>query len=142
MELLIRITDKPRSGKIAVDAQRTSAGDVIACAADGHIWGKREVSNPDWRIVRVPGLSRDIAVSLVAVELPVAFGANRLLRKRQLRIDLEQLELLEPGILAERSATARTVDAVVTRANLRACLLLKPSLTDPRLIGPRRGVIG
>lgn len=143
MELLVRIVDKPKSGNAALDSKRTTAGDVIAVKPDGHIWGKREVASPEWRILRVPGMGESEAESLVAAELATAFAPNRLLRKRQMTIDIEQLDLLTGGeILADRRATPRGVDAVVSRAHLRACLSLKPALTDPRIIGPRRAVIG
>lgn len=143
MELLVRIVDKPRSGKADVDAQRTTAGDVIAALPDGHIWGREEVRNPEWRIIRVPGMQRAEAEALTAPELPEAFAPNRLLRKRQTTIDIEQLDIMEGGaILADRSATPKGIDAVVSPANFRACRSLKPKLTDPRFIGPRTGVIG
>ena len=143
MELLLRIIDKPHSGKPELDARRTMAGDVIAVAPDGHIWGKQEVLNPEWRIVRVPGMGRDEAQSLVTVEKPRAFGGVRLLRKRDKQIDVVQLDIAENGaLLTDRSAKRTSVDVVVSRANLRACLSLKPALIDPRIVGPRRGVVG
>jgi hypothetical protein len=143
MELLVRIVDKPQSGDVYLDAGRTVAGDVIAFAPDGHIWGREEVRNPDWRIIRVPGMQRVEAEATIGTELPEAFAPNRLLRKRQFALDIEQLDIMEGGtILAERSATPKSVDAVVSPANFRACRSLKPKLTDPRFIGPRKEVIG
>lgn len=127
MELLIRIVDKTLSGNAEIDAQRTRAGDVIVVMPDGHIWGTEEILNPDWRIVRVPGLSQAEALSLVSPETATAFGDTRRLRKRQMSVDLEQLDIMEGGtILSSRTATPRNVDAVVSHANFRSCYGLKP----------------
>lgn len=143
MELLIRIVDKPRSGDAALDSKRTTAGDVIVAMPDGHIWGREEVRNPDWRIIRVTGMGRTEAEALTAPELSESFSPNRLLRKRQIKIDVEQLDILAGGeLLADRTATPKGVDCVVTLGMLHACRSLKPKLTDPRIIGPRTGVIG
>lgn len=143
MELLIRIVDKPRSGDAALDSKRTTAGDVIAAMPDGHIWGREEVRNPDWRIVRVPGMGRTEAEALIATELPESFSPNRLLRKRQIRVDIEQLDIFAGGeLLAARKAIPKGVDCVVTLGMLHVCRSLKAKLTDPRIIGPRTGVIG
>lgn len=144
MELLIRIIDKPKSGNATVDSQRTTAGDVIAFAPDGHIWGKEEVRNPEWRIVRVPGLLLADAEAMTAPELPESFSPNRLLRKRQFKLDIEQLDIMSGGeLLADRKATPKGCDCVISREMLKSSRSLKATLTDPRIIGPRtKGVIG
>lgn len=143
MELLIRVIDKPRSGIAALDSKRTTAGDVIVAMPDGHIWGREEVRNPEWRIIRVPGMGRTEAEALTAPELPESFSPNRLLRKRQIRIDIEQLDIFAGGeLLAGRTATRKGVDCVIEHGAFVACRSLKPKLTDPRIIGPRTGVIG
>lgn len=144
MELLIRIIDKPKSGNIAVDSSRTTTGDVIAFASDGHIWGREEVRNPDWRIVSVPGMLRVEAEAMIGTELPESFSPNRLLRKRQFTLDIEQLDILSGGeLLADRKANPKGHDCVIGLGMLRSCRSLKAKLTDPRIIGPRtKGVIG
>jgi hypothetical protein len=143
MELLVRIVDKPKSGDVYLDAARTVAGDVIAFAPDGHIWGTEEVRNPDWRIIRVPGMSLTEAKAMTGAELPQAFTPNQLLRKRQFVLDIEQLDIMEGGkVLADRTATPKGVDATVSHSNVAAVRSLKPKLIDPRFIGPRVGVIG
>ena len=143
MEMLIRIVDKPKSGDAALDSKRTTAGDVIAVKPDGHVWGKEEVRNPEWRIIRVPGMRQAEADALVSPELPESFTSNRMLRKRQAVLDVAQLDALLGGqLLAERTATPRGADANITRSQLVACRSLKGRLTDPRFIGPRKAVIG
>lgn len=143
MELLVRVVDKPRSGVAELDAKRTSAGDVIAYFPDGHQWGREELSNPDWRIVRVPGLSDIEAEALLTPELPTAFGAGRLLRKRHHSVDLAALAALA-GVSFSSARTAKRgrPDAVVATGHLKQNLSLKPALRDPRLVGPRVRRIG
>jgi hypothetical protein len=127
MELLIRVVGKPKSGNIEVDCLRTEAGDVITFKPDGHVWGKEELINPEWRIVRVAGLSETEAVSLVTQELPTQLGQNRLLRKRQMRVDLASLGITAgprlPGLIS------------VSRNAFRNAMSTKELLADPRVIG-------
>lgn len=65
-EILLRVRDKESRG----DAQRlmqNKAGDVVVVVEDGHRWGNAEVSNPDWRILRLPGLPAAAVVDLTHV---------------------------------------------------------------------------
>lgn len=56
-ELLIRIIDRPTS-------DGSKRGDVIAVGADGHGWSLAELTNPLWRIVRVPVTETEVAAFL------------------------------------------------------------------------------
>jgi hypothetical protein len=42
MELLIFVADNGR----------WKAGDVVVACPDGHEWGREELANPEWRVVR------------------------------------------------------------------------------------------
>lgn len=55
-ELLVRVVDKV-PGDDFRSALFTKAGDVIYVAEDQHVWGTEEIKNPEWRIVRMPGVS-------------------------------------------------------------------------------------
>jgi hypothetical protein len=48
MELLVRIVDRPGG---------LSKGDLVVDRPDGHPWSEAERTNPQWRILAVPGLS-------------------------------------------------------------------------------------
>ncbi len=56
-ELVLQLVDKPLTGDLALDSQRLRRGDVIAALSDGHLWTPRELTNPDWLILKVPGMS-------------------------------------------------------------------------------------
>jgi hypothetical protein len=55
-ELLVRVVDKV-PGDDFRSAMFTKAGDVIYVAEDQHVWGTEEIANPEWRIIRMPGVS-------------------------------------------------------------------------------------
>lgn len=68
-------------------------GNVVVVMPDGHDWTPRERSNPDWRIIKVLGLSVEDAESLCAreyVEADVGIGREaslKNLRKFFLNLD-------------------------------------------------------
>lgn len=140
MELLVRIIDKPKTGNPVTDAQRTTAGDVIAARPDESVWGLSETANPEYRIVRVLRMTEAEAEALTAGELPADFEGRTLLRKRHLAIDIPALNSRANGRLL--SEVQPGVDLTISMANLRPYLFLKPPVADPSIIGPDAGVIG
>lgn len=67
-ELLVRVRSKPLTGNVAVDCQRTRRGDVIVAMPDGHSWSHEERTNPEWVIVRVPGMTVKEGTALASHE--------------------------------------------------------------------------
>lgn len=64
MEILLRRHTR-LSGDAKADRERLKAEDVVVIMPDGHPWTQRELTNPDWRIIRVPGLSEEVAKSMI-----------------------------------------------------------------------------
>jgi len=124
MELLVRIVDKPKSGNAVLDAGRMEAGDVIHAAPDGHVWGKSEINHPEWKIIKVSGMTQTEADALLGRELATS-PDHKLLRKRHIKLDLNKLQ-----------------DTVIQREHLRSAIVVKSPLQDPNSIGNQRGVIG
>lgn len=121
MELLVRVVDKRDFKDPVMDAKLTKAGDVIAVKEDGSDWGLEELKNPEWRIVRVPGMKESEAFSLMQPELPPTLDKEYpLLRKRALRLDLAKLDSLEGGKLL-----AGKTDAVAAVVPLEAAVAEK-----------------
>lgn len=117
MELLIRIVDKV-SNDPDKNKQLTKAGDVITFKPDGSSWGLMELKNPEWRIIQVD-ITKEEAEALVAPELPPDLDKDYILRKRQMKIDLESLDGLSGGqVLREKRITA-IEDAEVAFINKR-----------------------
>jgi hypothetical protein len=79
-ELLIRVADKT-----SPDADKnellTKAGDVICVCPDGWPWSAAERSNPEWRIVRLPGIAPSTFTDLLEPEM----GANNAMTRKRAR---------------------------------------------------------
>lgn len=115
-ELLVRVFDKTNSDCPYLDAQCHKRGDVIAVNEDGHLWGKEELANPDWRIIKVPGVRRSDATGFLARELDDdPSKPSRVLQARAFSYDL----------------SARPTDL----ASLLSAQIRKPKLQDPNVIG-------
>lgn len=128
MELLVRVVDQVSRDPLK-HALLAKAGDVIAWHPIGGAWGAAERDNPDWRIVRVPGLSEDEAEALVAGELSGPHAHEQLLRTRGMTLDVASL-----GIPAGRSPSG--IDATVPVGRFRAAVGLKAPIPHPDRIGP------
>ena len=140
MELLVRIVDRVNDQDPSLNAQLTKAGDVIAFHEDGADWGLMEVKNPEWRIVRVPGMTLTEAEALTAPELPPTLDKEYpLLRKRAMKLDLGTLDALEAGKVLDpkenkgdpmtpAEVKAVAVDATLAVANVLSCMVLKEAL--------------
>jgi hypothetical protein len=61
--MLLRVADKPVSGDELLDAMRTGRGDVIVICPDGWQWSQAELSNPEWAIVKLPGVDPALLVA-------------------------------------------------------------------------------
>lgn len=141
MQLLVRVVSKTSKDPVK-DAQLTKAGDVICFKPDGEEWGIQELKNPDWRIIQVPGMTEEEAIALTSPELPPTLDKQYpLLRRRAMRLDLDQLDALAAGkILAARDE--QKVDpkiptdgkaATVAKESILAAASLKPALEDVKL---------
>jgi hypothetical protein len=61
MEILLRVVDKINPNCPKLDSKCLKRGDVVVCVPDGHNWGKQELINPIWRIIRAPNLTAEQA---------------------------------------------------------------------------------
>lgn len=115
-ELLICVVDKVHPD-LYVDANHCfKRGDVIAVEEDDHVWGREELAHPDWKIVKVSGVSRNHATGFIAPEYDEHLHTqSRVLQARAFRYDLD----------------ARPTDY----ASLMAAKISKPKLIDPNVIG-------
>ncbi len=121
-ELLVRIVDKPLSGDPAVDCHRTRRGDVIDVRVDGAGWTPREMTNPDWVILSVPGMSLEEGQSLTVGE--PRGPQTPLARRLMFRLDLDALSVVTGGVRYE-----------VPVGRLRGVRSRKPAAVDPNVIG-------
>lgn len=109
MEALIRVADK------GVGEDCSKAGDVISICPDGWPWSPAELSNPDWRIVRV-----NILQAQADAFLAKSNNAN-VKRRREWMIDFSLLP--NPALFAgDRTQAIITL----TRAQVVAAAVKKP----------------
>lgn len=133
-ELLIRVRDKESHPDPYVDVQRSKRGDVIVACPDGWNWSHEERTNPDWRIVRIPGLPQDEVDALVAPESGDR-RLNPMLRRRAHSFDLDSADL--PKAVRDAVADDKRSKAVVTVSAVigRRMRKRKPPAVDPAVIG-------
>jgi hypothetical protein len=115
-ELLVRVVDKVNPNCPYADAQCTKRGDVIVVVEDGWQWGREEVNNPTYQIVRVPGVPAEQAASFLSQEIGDSPVKSKMLRKRGFSFDL-----------------SRPLPTNYTE--LMACRVVKKPLADPNVLG-------
>lgn len=151
-ELLVRVVDKVNNDSVYLDAKCLKRGDVVVVCPDGWVWSDLERKNPDWHIVKVPGMSMSEAQAFTSPEIGDP-KLNLMLRPRAFKVDVDTLAKAEKslettadkGIKGKQDilANARAVESVtLTAKKLTDAKVLKVGLTDPAVIGDNKAVIG
>ena len=135
-ELLVRVVDKSNPDDPYLDARCTRRGDVITVQPDGWPWGVQEQLSPDWRIVRVPGVSVGDAASLLAPE-PETDPQNpsRMLQARLFKLNLDgHSEQLDAWLANAKRTRKRVFRLGIDRDALLGLRVRKPALPDPNIL--------
>lgn len=140
-ELLVRVVDKVNSD-FYLNCQCTKRGDVIVVQEDGWKWGKEELSNPDWRIISMPGIPVSQVLGLLAPELPIdPKNPSRTLQRRAFKFDIDALE---KGVKINAAAKTDLKDAArakgvtalaLVASDVSALTVAKPQIADQSVIG-------
>lgn len=140
-ELLVRVVDKTNPDDPMKCATFTKRGDVIVVQPDGWVWGKEELENPHWRILKIPGMSISEARAFLGEEMPterpLLFVRQPMLQARQFKIDLDHPKL--PKKLKDyiedhtRSESHHHIDH--SEININDFKVKKPKLENPFVIG-------
>lgn len=85
-EILLRVRDKD-SKSVDQRLMQNKAGDAVVVVEDGHQWGDEEVSNPDWRVLRLPGLPAAAVADLMHVRTNERNGVTTAKKARYIEID-------------------------------------------------------
>lgn len=109
MEALIRVVDK------GPNEDHSKAGDVISVCPDGWQWSPAELTNPDWRIIRVPILQTQADAFLARANNPLVK------RRREWAIDFSKLP--NPALFSGARDTPITP---LTRAQVTKAAVKKP----------------
>lgn len=65
MEALIRAVDKTNNDDPELNKQCFKRLDIVALVADGHPWTARELSAPQWRIIKMPNVGESDLTDLM-----------------------------------------------------------------------------
>jgi hypothetical protein len=137
-ELLVWLVDKTNPDDFYLNARQYKRGDVIAVCPDGWPWGREELNNPHWRIVKVPDMTESEASAFLGKEHDTDPSTpSRTLQRRAFKIDLDHADA---GPLLAQSRGRQHVRAVAEL--LRRLKAAKPRIEDPFVIGESGQVIG
>lgn len=127
-ELLVRVVDKV-SKDPEKDILCLKRGDVVTIKNDGHAWSKVELSNPDWRVFRVPGMS--VKEARLLLEPPfVLKGLGDSTRRRALRIDLDSENAGADLKKAVGDVSVAKRVNVVSKVSIQSLIVLKEGVSE------------
>jgi hypothetical protein len=119
-------------------------GDVIAVMPDKHVWSAKELSNPDWRIVHIPGVPVAVFEDLLMQETPNGPGTLHLTRQlRGRRLDVSDISI--PAGVRDwltDDTRAEPVRTIAARAIIDAINKAVDPVPDPAELGGSAHVIG
>jgi len=131
-EILVLALDKV-SDDPYLDAKQYKRGDVVAIRPDGWLWGKQELVNPLFRIIKVPRVTVSQASAFLGPELDTdPTNPSKMLRLRAFKLDLEGL----PGVVANLEDPKRRnplFKASMSPEKLLALKVEKVRLADPNI---------
>lgn len=97
MDMLFRAHDKVNPNDVTLDVKCLKRGDIVVVVNDNHNWGKQELINPDWRILKAPNLSEADTADFTEPEAD--FDTDPMCQRRKFMIDLDN-----PNITPEFAA--------------------------------------
>jgi hypothetical protein len=113
MELVIRVKNRGNGGP-----GDSLAGDVITIMPDGFNWGSAELTNPQWRIIRVPLTQVECDALLSSPENNTREGY---FVRRKYKINLKLLPIID----ASENRTPGIIDLSNSLSAVRAAAILK-----------------
>ena len=136
-ELLLRVVSKTAPEDLRRDTKLTKRGDVIVVKPDGWRWVGRELTSPQWRILKVPALSVSEASMLLAGEPPDDLVRPSLTRQRRMyRLDIDNaaLPVALQGYLADSTREKPAFIVNIDIDQIRRMVIRKPKIADPGLL--------
>lgn len=112
-----------------LDVGLVKRGGVITWQADGWAWSQTELTNPNWRIIRVTGISDAEANAMLTSEPGDATNRMLQIRAFAMNLDLGSLPKAVTDFIKDDSRS--TPIGVVTLAQVRAIKQQNPPVADP-----------
>jgi hypothetical protein len=122
------------------DCMCYKAGDVIEVLPDGWKWGTLDMKNPNWRILKFPGIDVSQFTQFTSPQLPVDINnPSRTLLRRALQFD-HKMFAKNRDRFAKHLADDKRVDPFFTVTNfsvkdLAKFTMVKKTVADPNPIG-------
>lgn len=139
-----------------LNCKRYKAGDVIDVLPDGWKWGKEELSNPKWRILKFPGIPVEAFSQFLTPQLPSdPKNPSKTLLKRAVSFNYSALPTT-PSVAANAVMAAKvdpymrdaarktsTMTVPLAASDIATVSVFKALVPDPTVIGVSQGnVIG
>ena len=135
-EILIRVRAKENPDPY-LDAKALKRGDVVAVVNNGWVWSTEELTNPDWRIVKLPSVSVSAGETLLAKEYDIdPQFPSKVLRRRAFYWNIDDSSWSTPVRNwindDSRSVPTRTVN--ISETQFLALKIAKVQLNDPGVL--------
>lgn len=143
-ELLLRVVDKVNPD-FYQNCKCTKRGDVIVIRPNGWTWGTQELTDPNYRIVKLPNISEAFLSPFLAQEPETdPQHPSRTLQRRWYRFDLASGLLPQPFInyLNDAERKSAFFSSNFSEAQVAALRVQKAPVVDPIILGGSPAVIG
>lgn len=131
-ELLVLSVNKVNADPY-LDAKQYKRGDVVCVKPDGWGWGRQELANPLFRIIKVPGVSVSQASGFLGPELDSdPTNPSQMLRPRAFSLDLDAVPGAATSLVDHQRANP-IYKAPLSTESLLALKIEKTRLEDPNV---------
>lgn len=134
-EILLRVVDKV-GADVYKNCQCLKRGDVVVVQPDGWPWGREELTNPDWRIIKLPNVTVAEMQQFLSAEPitdPAAQSRTRL--RRWYYVDTALPTGQFRNYLNDATRASATFTSAFTFAQFDALRKQHTSVQDPAVIG-------
>jgi len=122
-EIIFWARDKAKPWDAELDAQAYKRGDVISIVPDGWQWSPRELTHPDWRILRLTSIT-DLA-DLAVLKRPELDANLRVRRKRASFVEITKLPAAVQIWLADDTRAVPIFVSAVSRSAVLSAISSK-----------------
>lgn len=127
-EALLRVVDKVNSD-FYLNIKCLKRGDVVTICPDGWEWSHEELTNPDWRIIKLPNVSIEALSQLTVPEMPPdSINQYRTLHRRKYRINIDALPNPVKNYINDSS---RKNPFFSTNVDITSFITQKAAIADP-----------
>lgn len=93
-QVLLRVVDKTNLDDPYHDCKCLKRGDIVVVVGDAHVWGREELRDPAWRILRLPNITVEQAEAFLGPELDTdPANPSRVLQRRQFKLDVDNVQM-------------------------------------------------